>query len=63
MEHLAEILHELIDAGKHALTPNRVGELHGLADKVDAAAREVAEAAGTVADTTAPEAEGGTPPA
>jgi hypothetical protein len=31
-----EILHELIDAAQRTLSPNRVGELHALADKAAA---------------------------
>jgi hypothetical protein len=34
MEQLAEVLHELIDAARHVLSPNRVGELHALVDVV-----------------------------
>lgn len=56
MEYIAEILHELIDAARHALTPNRTGELHALADKIDSAARSVAEATGELADATAQDA-------
>lgn len=52
MEHVAEILHELIDAARSMLSPNRVGELHGLADKVGAAASATADAAGVLADAT-----------
>lgn len=32
MDELREVLHELVDAVRHALPPNRVGELHGLVD-------------------------------
>lgn len=30
--NLAEVLHEIVDAVKHSLTPNRVGELHRAID-------------------------------
>lgn len=63
MEHLAEVLHELVDAARHVLSPNRVGELHDLADKVDAGARAVAEMTGVVKDAEPPAKTGPKAPA
>lgn len=34
MGNLAAVLHEIIDAVKHTMTPNRVGELHKAIDDV-----------------------------
>lgn len=66
MEHIVEILHQLIShAHGQGMPAARVAELHDLADKADAAAKEAAgviqdveTVAGDVAEVT-----GGTPPA
>lgn len=42
---LAEVLHELIDAARHALTPNRIGELHELVNGIEDTAKGAEETA------------------
>lgn len=49
MDKLAEILHELIDAMQHVLTPGRRAELHALADDAVAVLPEPEKAAVEVA--------------
>lgn len=56
MEHVTEILHDLIDAAKVLLPANRVGELHDLADKAADLARGAEEAVEAV-EAAVPEPE------
>lgn len=55
MEHVVEILHELIEAVKPSLPANRVGELHDLADKAADIAKGAEEVAAEVGADTAQE--------
>jgi len=63
MDKLVEVLRELINASRHTLTPNRVGELHQLVDDLEAGvqdAQTVEKAATDVeADLKAPKGNAG----